>query len=75
MVGERERNLVSLHQVDVLHVCMSRLWLRYRSEGGWKEKKYFSFCAAVGGACDTLTGNNVSSNKSARVNRVNKCLN
>ena len=63
------------HQVDTLHVCISRLWLCCRSEGGWKEENYFSFCAVDGGACDKLIGDNVISNKSARVNRVNECLN
>lgn len=61
--------------MDILHVSMSGLWLRFRSEGGWKEGNYFSFFPADGGAYDTLNGDEVTSNESARVNRVNECLN
>jgi hypothetical protein len=61
--------------VDILHVCMSRLCLHIRREGGWKEGNYFSFSPADGGANDALNGDNVTSNESARVNRVNECLN
>jgi len=60
--------------VDTLHDCMSGMWLRFRSEGGWKEENFFSFCAVDGGACVTLIGDNVISNKSARVDRVNECF-
>ena len=61
--------------MDTLHVCMSGMWLCFRSEGGWKEDNLFSFSAVDGGACGTLIDDNVTSNKSARVNRVNECLN
>jgi len=61
--------------VDTLHVCMSGMRLRFRREGGWKKENFFSFCAVDGGACGTLIGDNVISNKSARVNRVSECLN
>jgi len=63
------------HQVDTLHIYMYRLWLRFRSEGGWKEEKYLSFSGADSGECGTVIGDIVTSNKSARVNRVNECLN
>jgi len=35
----------------------------------------FSFSPDDGCAYDTLDGDNVTSNESARVNRVNECLN
>jgi hypothetical protein len=51
------------------------MWLHYGSEGGWKEDKFFSCYAVDGGVWGTVIGENVTSNKSARVNRVNECLN
>jgi hypothetical protein len=58
-----------------VHVCISKLRFNSRSEGGWKEVKFFPFSAVYGVTCSTVIGDNVTSNKSARVNRVNECLN
>jgi hypothetical protein len=54
VVDEREGNLVSLPPGGHT-ACLSQMWIRYGSEGGWKEDKFFS-CSAVDGACGAVIG-------------------
>jgi hypothetical protein len=74
-MGKGNGNRLSYHQVETLHIGMSRIWHRFRREEGWNKEKYFTYSAAVGVACGKIIGVIVTSNKSARVNRVNECLN